>query len=93
MPPESSGNDSIKPRKLEKPLIIAKQDKLITLPSTISILFTGVISIVAIVPLSFSPAIDSGATDMLADANSENIIIGTIIESMFTEKFSASIRS
>ena len=39
-------------------------------------------SIVAIVPLSFSPAMDSGATDIPAAASKENISIGISIASI-----------
>ena len=60
---------------------------------TISMRFTGVISIVAIVPLSFSPAMDSGATDMHDEAKSENIKRGISIAIRLVACSSASTKS
>ena len=59
--PISFGSASIVPTKLDMPLSKASVLKLMILPIASSLLFMGVASKVAMVPLSFSPAIDSGA--------------------------------
>ena len=48
------------------------------LPRAMSLRFTGVKSIEAIVPLSFSPATASGAMEMTVEKRSEVVIIGTM---------------
>ena len=63
-PPIIFGSAAKVPIKLEQPArsaIILKEN---TLPSARELLFMGVTSKVAMVPRSFSPAMDSGATDM-----------------------------
>ena len=56
------GRESMVPRKLDRPDSSAMALKLMILPSARELLFMGVTSRVAMVPLSFSPAMDSGAT-------------------------------
>ena len=52
------------PVKLDKPLNMEKSERLSTLPKANSRRFNGVTNKVAIVPRSFSPAMDGGAMDM-----------------------------
>ena len=52
------------PKKLDIPLSRANSERLSTLPKANSLRFSGVTNKVAMVPLSFSPAIDGGAIDM-----------------------------
>ena len=63
-PPIIFGSAAKVPIKLEQPARSAIMLKENTLPSARELLFMGVTSKVAMVPRSFSPAMDSGATDM-----------------------------
>ena len=79
--PTRDGRENIIPKKLDNPDNNVMMLRETILPIAISDLFTGVTSSVAMVPLSFSPAIESGA---MATQPLNNRIIKSIGISMDT---------
>ena len=75
--PMSFGSDRMVPRKLERPLSSAATLRLRILPTASSLRLTGVTSSVAMVPRSFSPAMDSGATAIQPLNTNMSMSIGT----------------
>ena len=78
--PMSLGRDRMMPRKLQSPLSRDSVLKAIILPAAIWLRLTGVTSMVASVPRSFSPAIDSGATAIHPENRNISTSMGAIIE-------------
>ena len=77
------GRDMMVPIKLEIPANKAITLRLIILPNARELLLTGVTSRVAMVPLSFSPAMDSGAVEIHPLKTKVIISMGSIIASRF----------
>ena len=78
MPPISLGMDNKIPTVEESPLSSAMMEREKIFPSASSLRRIGVTRIVAIVPLSFSPAMDSGATAMHPENRKIKISSGII---------------
>ena len=80
MPPISFGRERISPKKLQTPLMRESTLRETTFPIAIWLRLTGVTSMVANVPRSFSPAIDSGATAIQPEKRNMRMSMGPIIE-------------
>ena len=74
--PIKDGKESIKPTKDAVPERATTIDKPKILPITNSLRLIGVNNILARVPLSFSPAIDSGQKERTVEYNNETVTIG-----------------
>ena len=75
-PPIKEGMEKITPKALTKPEASPVRDRAKILPMASSLLLIGEISIEANVPLSFSPAIDSGQIDIAVEKSKDIVIIG-----------------
>ena len=74
--PIKLGSEATSPTKLHVPERATTTDKPRILPITNSLRLIGVNTILARVPLSFSPAIDSGQNDRTVEYNNETVTIG-----------------